>query len=105
MEKSVSIIFCGGCNPRIDRGRIASEIGAVLGGYGYQVSFNRRDAAFLIYLSGCLANCAHRYSQACRPGVVVAAATVDAMATDETELVGDIVEKVRNYFAGLENGL
>ena len=98
MDKTVSIIFCGGCNPRIDRGRVAEKVNAALSGRGYRVSYNSREADFIVYLSGCAANCARRYSAADNPSVVVAGAAVDTTATDQTHLVAEIVEKVRSYF-------
>ena len=41
---TVGIQFCGGCNPRIDRGRIALELQQALEGMGHRVVFNSPDA-------------------------------------------------------------
>lgn len=99
----IGIIFCGGCNPRIDRGRIAAQLRANLLMVGYEVCYNSLDVDFAIYLSGCMANCALKYNRNddCS-SAVVAAATLDAVAVEPAELVTDIVTKVRNYFEQLE---
>lgn len=101
----IGIIFCGGCNPRIERGQIAAQLRADLLMMGYEVWYNSLDVDFAIYLSGCMANCAQKYNRNDCPSVVVAAATLDAVAVDAAELVTDIVTKVRNYFEQLERNL
>jgi len=53
---------------------------------------------FVIYMSGCAANCALKYSSSNASSVVVAAVTVDAIVIDETELVTEIVTQVKKHF-------
>lgn len=101
----IGIIFCGGCNPRIDRGQIAAQVRANLLVMGYEVWYNSLEVDFAIYMSGCTANCALKYNCNHSPCVVVAAATLDAVAVDKAELVTNIVTKVRNYFEQLEKTL
>jgi hypothetical protein len=101
----IGIIFCGGCNPRIDRGRIAAQLRADLLMMGYEVCYNSLDVDFAIYLSGCTVNCALKCNRNDCPSAVVAAATLDAVAVEPAELVADIVTKVRNYFEQLERNL
>ncbi len=101
----VSIIFCGGCNPRIDRGRIATQLRADLLMMDYKVCYNSLNVDFAIYLSGCTANCALKYNRNDCPSAVVAAATLNAVAVEPAELVTDIVTKVRDYFEQLERNL
>lgn len=96
--KQISINFCGGCNPRIDRGLLAEKLQNILQRDGYHVYYNSRIVDFIIYISGCTASCARRYSNSTIASVVVAAATLDAAAVAENELVVKIVEKVRAYF-------
>ncbi|HBW36246.1 hypothetical protein [Desulfosporosinus sp. BICA1-9] len=96
LDKKVSISFCGGCNPLINRGEVANEVQELLSATGIQVTFNSFDTDLVIYLSGCSANCAQRYGQRVSPCVVVAAATIDAMEVDEKQLVDQIVIRVRN---------
>lgn len=103
--KEISIRFCGGCNPRINRGRIAQQVREILARSGYTVSFNRLDVDFVIYMSGCSANCAKRYSDACKPHVAVSGAAVDCMTADESQLVSEIINRVRDWFEKLERGL
>jgi len=103
--KLVSIKFCGGCNPRIDRARVAGEVRENMTAYGCGVVFNRLDADFIVYLSGCTASCAHRYSNSTKPCVTVAAATIDTRPADEDEVGSLISQKARDYFEKLERPL
>ncbi len=96
--RRISITFCGGCNPRIDRGQVALGVQEILLASDYQVGYNLSDVDFVIYVSGCAANCAVKYSHSNLPSVVVAADTVDGVAIAERELVAEIVGKVREHF-------
>ena len=49
---TVGIQFCGGCNPRIDRGQIALELQKALVDRDFDVVFNSPEADFVIFLSG-----------------------------------------------------
>ncbi len=102
--KRISIRFCGGCNPSIDRGRIAAEIIDSLSGDGYEVIYNSPDADFIIYISGCTANCARRYNGGRLPCTVIAAQTVDASVVDGGLLGAETIKRVRDYFRRLEKG-
>ena len=90
LDRRVSINFCGGCNPRINRGNIAGEVKDLLMSYGYRISFNSFDVNLVIYLSGCTSNCAQKYSKSDIPSVVVAALTVDTEICDESMIVAEI---------------
>ncbi|WP_312200560.1 hypothetical protein [Anaerospora hongkongensis] len=103
--KNISITFCGGCNPRIDRGGLAKKVSELMVTQGCTVVFNRPDADFIIYISGCSANCAWRYSKAQAAHIIVAGAAVDSIAAAETELVSKIMHRVRDYLERLENGV
>lgn len=104
-NKEISIKFCGGCNPRINRGQVAQEVREILARSGYAVSFNRLDVDFVIYMSGCSANCARRYSDMHKPHVAVSGTAIDCMTTDETQLVNEIINRVRDWFEKLERSL
>ncbi len=95
--RRVSIIFCGGCNPRIDRGRLADELARRLAAYRCEISYNRRDADLLIFLSGCSADCARADAPGGIPGIAVAAAAVDAVAVPEAEITDVVFTKVKRY--------
>lgn len=97
MPKKVSINFCGGCNPQINRSEIAHNVREKLSEMGYHLNYNQPDADLAIYLSGCSSNCAKRYSENNIPCLVVAASTLDAIAVDEGHLVDEIVIRVRNF--------
>ncbi|TGE39405.1 hypothetical protein E4K67_05755 [Desulfosporosinus fructosivorans] len=103
LDKRVSINFCGGCNPWINRGKVADEVKELLISYGYLISFNSIDVNVVINLSGCMSNCAQKYSKNDIHSVVVAAFTVDTLIVDESEMVAEIVNRVRNYYEQLES--
>ena len=98
----MSIRFCGGCNPRIDRGRIALELQRALEGMGHRVVFNNPDAGFVIFLSGCMSGCAFKFNPGNPPYVTVAAATVDGEEVGEARIVPEVLRKVRQYHERLE---
>lgn len=100
--RRVGIKFCGGCNPRIDRGRIAKEVARLLDPAGIEVLYSLETAQFAIFLSGCTANCANKYDANNIPSVVVADKTINSLAIEEEEIVDEIVMKVRSYFEQLE---
>ncbi len=82
------IVFCGGCNPVIDRVALADEL--------------RRDPELAgmdveIDLSGCSRSCAAGQALASeRPDVVVVAGRhVDGRPLDERELAGRVRETLR----------
>lgn len=104
-NRRIGINFCGGCNPRIDRGKIAAQVAKIFKERQYQIYYNSLDVDFVIYLSGCTANCSLKYQNSNHPSVVVAAETVDAMTMEEEKLVTEIVMKVGVYFEALERKL
>jgi len=101
-DKRVSINFCGGCNPCIDRGKVANEVKELLMSYGYLISFNSCDVNFVIYLSGCTSNCAQKYSLCDIPCVVITACMVNTLKVNESGIVAEIVKRVRSYYEELE---
>lgn len=95
VPKRVSINFCGGCNPQINRSEIAQKVQNRLIEMGYHVGFNEFNTDLIIYLSGCSSNCAQRYSNNDCSCLVVAASTLNAIAVDGDHLVDEIVIRVR----------
>ncbi|WP_425058905.1 hypothetical protein SCACP_35530 [Sporomusa carbonis] len=97
--KRVSIRFCGGCNPRIDRGQIAGQIREFLTARGVDVVYNTDAADVIIYLSGCPADCAYRYSDGGSniPSLIVRADTVDGITVGTGELAAYIAAKTISY--------
>ncbi len=102
---TIGIRFCGGCNPRIDRGRIARELERALTAEGYPVVFNSSEADLVIFLSGCLTGCAFKYNPKDPPFITVAAATVDGEETAEDRIVPDVLRKVRQTNERLETNI
>jgi hypothetical protein len=96
-KKTVSIHFCGGCNPRIERLQIAEAVRRILAPNECAITYNNPDAEIAIYISGCTANCLLRYRPHAKPRVVIAGPTVDAIAIDENEVASLVVAKIRRY--------
>ncbi len=99
---TVGIQFCGGCNPRIDRGQIALELQKAFIDMGFDVVFNSPDTDFVVFLSGCLSGCAFKYNPKDPPYVMVAAATVDGVEMPAERIVPEVLMKVRKFYERLE---
>ncbi len=91
---TVSIQFCGGCNPRIDRGQIARELQQALVDMGFEVVFNSLDADLVIFLSGCMSGCAFKFNPKDPPYITVAASTVDGEEVGEARIVPEVLKRV-----------
>jgi hypothetical protein len=64
---------------------------------GIEVVYNQLEADFIVYLNGCLTNCAQEFSEGQTPHTVVAAETVDSAAIGENEIVDQILSKINQY--------
>jgi hypothetical protein len=96
---TVGIQFCGGCNPRIDRGQVALALQQALSDEGFEVVFNSPGADIVIFLSGCMSECAFKYNPKDPPYVTVAATTVDGVEAPEDRIVPEVLMKVRQFCA------
>jgi hypothetical protein len=94
----VSITFCGGCNPNIDRGRLAAMLKERLEPLGISVSYNKSDADFVVYLSGCAVSCVSRKVPENQDCVRIAGCSVNSLAAAEEDLCRLAVEKVLEYY-------
>jgi len=100
-KKHFSIIFCGGCNPKINRKRISETLSIQLAKYGYEVSYDSLDADFVVYLSGCAVGCAEQKKIANVPFTVVAGSSVDSVSYEENVLAAEIITRGRKQFEKL----
>jgi hypothetical protein len=86
---SIEILYCGGCNPQIDRTAIAGELSA---------NTTPGPAAAVpatVHLSGCARACAsghHLVAEAA--GVVVAGEMVDGVPTPAVDIAATIARKL-----------
>ena len=82
------VVYCGGCNPHIDRGAIASELVAA-------PTFVRPGS--LVYLSGCQRACAsdHQMTTDEPDAVVVAGAHVDGAPTPPQDIAAAVADKLK----------
>jgi len=99
---TVGIQFCGGCNPRINRGQIALELQKELVAMGFEVFFNNLNVDILVFLSGCLAGCAFKLNPTKPRLVIVAGATLDGIELGDDLIVSEVIIKVRQYYERLE---
>jgi len=82
------VVYCGGCNPHIDRGAVARELESA-------PVFARPGAA--VYLSGCPRACAseHRLTYEAPATAVVAGALVDGVQTPADDIAATIIDKLK----------
>ena len=101
----VCIKFCGGCNPRIDRVRVAEEIKTQLAAWGIEGVYNKPEADFFVYISGCAASCASQRIENSQASVIIAGCSMNIKAVAEEDLSTLAIEKVRDYLGKLEKSL
>lgn len=95
--KIVGIKYCGGCNPEIDRSRVAEELGACLP-KGFELTPTsvpgRWDIGVLI--CGCATACANRpeLMAEARLWIIVCGLAVDDVEVPGDRIVEAIVEKL-----------
>ena len=88
----VSIKFCGGCNPRIDRVGVAAKIKNHFASDRVEVVYNSLEADCIVYVSG-------------KSHVTIAGACIDNVFGDEEYLSMIAIKKVRDYLEKLERPL
>ena len=93
--KNISIKFCGGCNPSIDRGKLAAAVQEFLTAHRHNVFYNRTEADLVIFISGCSANCAWRYAETDSPHIVVAGTRIDGFAVPKEKLESELINKIK----------
>lgn len=89
------IVFCGGCNPVIDRAAVAGELRA-------QPDLARLDV--VVYVSGCSRSCAAEHALVIEndSGAVVAGEFVDGVPTSAAALAAEIRRKLQGVADGLD---
>ena len=87
-EKRVKVVYCGGCNPHIDRTALAAELPADDPGV--------RPGA-TVHVSGCPRACAsdHLLTSDDPAAVVVAGELVDGVPTPAPELAPTVTRKLK----------
>ena len=96
-RKKISINFCGGCNSKINRKKIADTVHDQMVNRGHDVTYNRTDADFVVFLSGCSVSCAVRKAVVEAPCIVVAGPSIDSTAIEENSLVAEILARGRDH--------
>jgi hypothetical protein len=87
-ELHVTVVFCGGCNPQIDRTAVAA---------GLPADDPDLPPGATVHVSGCPRACAsdHRLSSDAPAAVVVAGELVDGVRTPKDELVPTVTRKLK----------
>ncbi len=85
--EDVTVLFCGGCNPHIDRAAVAAEVRQGAGA-------RRRGT---LYLSGCPRACAsqHRLTVDDETAAVVAGPHVDGVPTEPGDIASAVGAKLK----------
>ncbi len=99
------VVFCGGCNPHIDRGAVAAGLGAGANGLATAGGSDpaaggaetRAGAEATVYLSGCPRACAsdHRLTGDEPGDVVVAGELVDGQPTPRQDIAATVRQKLK----------
>lgn len=95
--KLISIKYCGGCNPVIDRGWLASEIGKLLSPeFTLSDSKVEKQSDIGILVCGCLTACANNpdMKKSATKWIVVAGHSFDQINVPENQLVHLVVDKL-----------
>jgi hypothetical protein len=98
----VSIKFCGGCNPNIDRVAVAEKIRQQLGDFGIAVNYNDLSADFIVYINGCKVSCASRQVAENQECAIIAGSNCNNWDVAEADLSQLAVEQVKNYLKKVE---
>ena len=98
MEKrKISIVFCGGCNPKINRKEIAESLVGKMAEKGYEIVFNTLFADYIVYLSGCACNCACQSKKQDTACVVIAGEYLNFSKMGKDELMKKALLSCENF--------
>lgn len=99
----VSIKFCGGCNPNIDRVAVAKKIKSQLEDSGIAVNYNDLNADFTVYINGCKVSCASRQVSENQECAIIAGSNLNNWNVEEADLSQLAVESVKKYLEKWED--
>lgn len=95
--KTVGIKFCGGCNPLIERARVAEELKAILpAGFTFENAGSAHPWDIGILICGCPTACADRPEARALAAawVLVGGAEVDRFSVPVEKIAGTIAAKL-----------
>ena len=87
-EKRVKVVYCGGCNPHIDRTAVAAEL---------PVTDDDVRPGTTVHLSGCPRACAsdHQLASDDPDATIVAGELVDGVPTPAAEIAPTVTRKLK----------
>jgi hypothetical protein len=100
----VSIKFCGGCNPNIDRVAVAEKVKKQLENSGIAVNYNNLNADFVLYINGCKAACVSRQVAENQECAIIAGSNLNNWDVSESDLSQLAVEKVQDCMKKWKDG-
>jgi len=101
--KRISVKYCGGCNPRIDRSKFVDELKKKLAGDLFVAIGSSMEKCELgILVCGCPVACADR-PETRSPAlewIVVSGPSVGSEPVSESELAAVVALKIKEFFGG-----
>jgi hypothetical protein len=97
--KLTGIKYCGGCNPHIDRAKLALEIGKLLSPeYSLTTNLSSNPWDIGIVICGCPTACAYKpdFNNSTRKWIIVAGSSVDLDNAPEEKLAAIVVRKIQH---------
>ena len=99
-EKLIGIKYCGGCNPVINRTKLAQEIEKLLlPEYGLSKDHSSKSWDIGILICGCLTACADKpdFKNLAGKWIIVAGNSIDQNMTPEEKLADVVVSKIKDF--------
>ena len=96
----IGIKYCGGCNPVIDRTKLAQEIEKLLSPeYSLSKDQSSNDWDIGILICGCLTACANKpdFKNLARKWIIVAGYSVDLDNAPEEKLADVVVSRIKDF--------
>jgi len=95
--KIIGVKYCGGCNPRIDRAKLAQKIEKLLPEYSFTTDLSSKPWDIGIMVCGCLTACANKpeYTKLARKWIVVAGNSGDLDNAPEEKLAALVARKMK----------
>lgn len=106
MRLNIGVVYCGGCNPIIDREELVRSLAGKLGKPIHPYKKEDRRVDLILVLNGCSRSCRNvlpSADQSCKT-IVVAGTTIDCWPVPLNEMVDVLLRKVKD-FAKVERGL
>lgn len=95
----IAVIYCGGCNPEIEREALVKRLGAETGHHLFPLGRADLSPDLVLLVNGCARGCMDARSIGV-PGVkavVVAGAGIDGWAVAREDLAGQLIKRIKEF--------